>query len=149
MNVHFYVCTGTSSDFFGLFNFLVHLPPSYPRSMKHILLLFVLCIACTATAYSQATTSRTTIESAQDALAQCVYLDSDEKICFLDLEKVPLNLRQAVLINQAGEEVLLKGLNNVPVNSIVELDYSALPAGAYVLELRSYRGIAHKSLQLK
>ncbi|MDX1409334.1 MAG: hypothetical protein R3330_14405, partial [Saprospiraceae bacterium] len=70
------------------------------------------------------------------------------KICFLDLEKIPVNLKQAVLINASGDEVVNKPLEELPVNSIVELDYRHLPSGSYILELRSYRGTTHKALRL-
>lgn len=75
-------------------------------------------------------------------------MDSDQKICYLDLEKIPQNLRQAVLIDAHGDEVLTKSLADIPVNSIVELDYHHLPPGAYLLELRSYTSKSHKALRL-
>lgn len=117
--------------------------------MKQFLLSLIIIMACGLTLSAQSDWQKTTIKSSSDDIADCVYLDTDEKVCFLDLEKVPVNLKKAVLINSSGDEVLRKGLDNVPVNSIVELDYSKLPAGAYILELRSYRTTAHKTLQLK
>lgn len=83
-----------------------------------------------------------------EVTGDCVYLDSEQKVCYVDLEMVRMNLKQAVLINKRGDEVVVKDLMNTPVNSIVELDYSHLPAGSYLLELRSYTGTAHKTVRL-
>lgn len=113
------------------------------------LLLFAgIMTPLSAQTFIQDDTETTTVETLHADHADFVYLDTDEKICFVDLEKVNVNLKQAVLINAAGDEVISKQLQGLPVNSIVELDYSKLPSGAYVLELRSYRGTTHQALRL-
>jgi hypothetical protein len=84
----------------------------------------------------------------QEISGECIFMDSDQKICYVDLEKIPHNLRQAVLIDAHGDEVLSKNLVNMRVNSIVELDYRHLPSGSYLLELRSYTGKSHKAIRL-
>lgn len=83
-----------------------------------------------------------------NAIDRSVYMDEEEKICFIDLEKIPVNLKQAAIINNHGDEVVVKSLTDEPVDTIVELDYSKLPRGGYILELRSYRGTTSKAIQL-
>ena len=77
-----------------------------------------------------------------------IYMDEEERICYVDLEKVPFVLTQAVIINKEGNEVLTKSLKEEKVDTIVELEYGELPSGAYMLELRSYNGKAVKALHL-
>ena len=86
--------------------------------------------------------------NSDNSLDESVFMDVDSKTCYVDLERLPVNYRQAALINGDGDEVIVKPLNDVPVNSIVELDYSELPSGDYLLELRSYTGASHMSLRL-
>ena len=76
------------------------------------------------------------------------FLDDEEKICFIDLERIPVNLKQAAIINKQGDEVVVKSLTDEKVDTIIELDYSELPGGSYVLELRSYTGTTAKAIQL-
>jgi hypothetical protein len=86
--------------------------------------------------------------SSTEMIDQSVFMDTDEKICYVDLEKVPVILKQAALINDHGDEVVVMSLIDQPVDTIIELDYSELPAGTYVLELSSYTGKTLKALQL-
>ena len=72
------------------------------------------------------------------------FMDEEEKICYIDLERIPVNLKQAALINKQGDAVVVKSLTDEKVDTIVELDYSELPGGSYVLELRSYTGVTAK-----
>ena len=76
------------------------------------------------------------------------FLDDEEKICFIDLERIPVNLKQAAIINKEGDEVVVKSLADERVDTIIGLDYSELPGGSYVLELRSYTGTTAKAIQL-
>ena len=76
------------------------------------------------------------------------FMDEEEKVCYIDLEKISVNLKQAALINKEGDEVVVKSLSDERVDKIVELDYSELPGGSYVLELRSYTSTTAKAIQL-
>ncbi len=86
--------------------------------------------------------------SAESSIDNSIFMDEDERICYVDLEQVPFVLTQAVIINKDGDEVLRKSLKEEKVDTIVELSYGELPAGAYLLELRSYNNKAVKALQL-
>ena len=99
-------------------------------------------------ATQEETVETTRISLSDKAIDSSVFMDAEAKTCYVDLERLPMNLKQAVLINNEGQEVLVMSLTDVPVDSIVELDYSELPSGSYLLELRSYTSKAHKALQL-
>lgn len=86
--------------------------------------------------------------NSDEMIDHSVFMDADEKICYVDLEKVPVNLKQAAIINNHGDEVVVMSLRDEPVNKIIELDYSDLPQGSYMLELQSYTGKTLKALQL-
>ncbi len=38
-----------------------------------------------------------------DITDESVFMDKEEKICFVDLEKVPVNLKQAAILNSQGD----------------------------------------------
>ena len=116
-----------------------------------LLFLFAVCGVSAASAQSLFTTESTTQQQnsiTEGSIDHSVYMDVETKTCFVDLEQLPMNLQQAALINKDGDEVIVKQLDDVPVDSIIELDYSDLPSGDYLLELRSYTGKSHKALSL-
>ena len=84
----------------------------------------------------------------QESIDQSVFMDEEERICYVDLEKVPYVLTQAVIIDKEGTEVVSKSLSQERVDTIVELEYGTLPSGSYILELRSHRGKTVKALHL-
>ncbi len=118
--------------------------------MKSILISFFLLFAVTVSVHAQ-------LSFADDDLVQTstsvdidnsFFMDEEEKVCYIDLERIPVNLKQAALINKEGDEVVVKSLSDERVDTIVELDYSELPGGSYVLELRSYTSTTAKAIQL-
>lgn len=118
--------------------------------MKPILISFFLFFAISVSVHAQfqfndddpvASTSSLNIDDS-------FFMDEEEKVCYIDLEKISVNLKQAALINKEGDEVVVKSLSDERVDTIVELDYSELPGGSYVLELRSYTSTTAKAIQL-
>jgi len=116
------------------------------------LVFVVLCIGLFAAAVTAQTNDlldvNPTTFSSEEMIDQSVFMDIEEKICYVDLEKIPVNLTQAAIINNHGDEVVVVSLLNEPVNSIIELDYSDLPQGSYMLELSSYTCKTLKIIQL-
>jgi len=125
--------------------------PQQTRSMKK-LVIFVLCFGISAaglTAQSnKLLAENTSALNSDEMIDQSFFMDADEKICYVDLEKVPINLTQAAIINNHGDEVVVMSLVDQPVDTIIELDYSELPQGSYMLELRSYTGKTLKAIEL-
>ncbi len=116
------------------------------------LVFVVLCTGLFAAAVTAQTNDlldvNPTTFSSEEMIDQSVFMDIEEKICYVDLEKIPVNLTQAAIINNHGDEVVVVSLLNEPVNSIIELDYSDLPQGSYMLELSSYTRKTLKIIQL-
>ncbi len=114
-----------------------------------LFIMFLLLGAIGVSAQDAFLSSNTGVTSSSEAtIDNSIFMDEDERICYVDLEKVPFVLTQAVIINKDGDEVLRKSLKEEKVDTIVELSYGELPAGAYLLELRSYNNKAVKALQL-
>ncbi|RLD18363.1 MAG: hypothetical protein DRI69_10435 [Bacteroidetes bacterium] len=119
--------------------------------MKNLLII-VLCFGFSAAGLNAQTTSNAVLStsslSSETMIDQSVFMDAEEKICYVDLEKVPMNLKQAAIINNHGDEVVVMSLHDEPVDKIIELDYSDLPQGTYMLELQSYTGKTLMAIQL-
>ncbi len=71
------------------------------------------------------------------------------KVIFLDLEKISVNVTNMTVHNEKGEVVRQESLQQLPVDSIYEVDYSALPAGNYTLEVHSYTGSLNYKFSVK
>jgi len=116
------------------------------------LVIIVLCLGLGAFGLTAQTNANlevsTSTFSSDEMMDRSVFMDAEEKICYVDLEKVPVNLTQAAIINNHGDEVVVMSLRDEPVDTIIELDYSDLPKGSYMLELRSYTGKTLKAIQL-
>lgn len=120
--------------------------------MKSIVLTAVLGIL-----FATATSAQDSVDQWSDApqpiaseetIDASLFMDEEERIFYVDLEKVPFVCSQAALINNRGDEVIVKSLDDERVDTIVELDYNSLPQGSYVLELRSYGAKVAKAVQL-
>ena len=67
------------------------------------------------------------------------------KVIYIDLEKISTNVTDMVLQSSTGAVVRQESLSQLSVDSIYEVDYSALPVGDYSIEVRSYTGsLTHK-----
>ncbi len=118
--------------------------------MKSILISFFLLFAVTVSVHAQLSfTDDDLVQTSTSVdIDNSFFMDEEEKVCYIDLERIPVNLKQAALINKEGDEVVVKSLSDERVDTIVELDYSELPGGSYVLELRSYTSTTAKAIQL-
>ena len=74
------------------------------------------------------------------------YIDEENKLYFIDFEKLSFNLSDIIVKNEAGEVIIKEDVLDLPVNTIFELDFSSHPAGSYDVELRSFTGMMRKSL---
>lgn len=116
------------------------------------LVIIILCFGLSAAGLTAQSIDNLAVStsgmSSDEMIDQSVFMDSEEKICYIDLEKIPVNLKQAAIINHHGDEVVVMSLRDEPVDKIIELDYSDLPQGSYMLELQSYTGKTLKAIQL-
>lgn len=112
------------------------------------LILLMLCIGSTIGQDTEAPEVETETSITELSVEHCVFLNTEEKMCYVDLERVPMIIRQAVIVDADGNEVMNESLIENSVDSIVELNYSNLPPGAYTLELYSFQNKLVKELQL-
>lgn len=125
--------------------------PQYLLSMKKlvvVILLFGIGVVNTIAQSDEASVISNAPIISDEMIDRSVFMDTEERICYVDLEQVHVNLKQAAIINNHGDEVLVMSLIDQPVDTIIELDYSDLPHGTYMLELRSYTGKTLKAIQL-
>ena len=76
------------------------------------------------------------------------FVDEENKLYFIDFEKLSFNLSEIVVKNAEGEVIIKEDVLDLPVNTIFELDFSTHPVGAYEVELRSFTGIMKKTVSI-
>ncbi len=74
------------------------------------------------------------------------YLDSQNKVYYIDFETISVNLSDVKVLDERGDTVLKDELWNLPVNTIYELNMADLQPGKYKVELRSYTGLITKNV---
>lgn len=78
------------------------------------------------------------------------YEDEENKLYLIDLETIPHNIQDIVVLNSYNKEIIWEeSVFDLPVNSIYELDYSKYPKGKYQIELRSISGILKKEIEIE
>jgi TRAP-type mannitol/chloroaromatic compound transport system permease large subunit len=77
------------------------------------------------------------------------YKDEENKICYVDFEKIDFNLSEIIVKNEDGEILLRDDVLDLPVNTIYEIDLSEYGAGEYQIELRSFTEIIRKEVNMK
>ncbi len=77
------------------------------------------------------------------------FVDEENKLYYVDFEKLSFNLSDIVVKDESGEIIMKEDVLDLPVNTIFELDFSDFPAGDYLVELRSFTGMLQKTVSLK
>ncbi len=75
--------------------------------------------------------------------------DEDTNLFFIDFETVDVNLSDLKVINQAGDVIITEKLQNLPVNTIFELDLSPYPSGIYLVEIRTFTNTITKEITVR
>lgn len=76
------------------------------------------------------------------------YSDDENKVYYVDFEKLSFNLSEIVVKNAEGAIVMREDVLELPVNTIFELDFSEFNSGKYLIELRSFKGMLKKEISL-
>lgn len=76
------------------------------------------------------------------------YLDTENKIYYIDFEAINVNLNDIKVINEVGDVVLNDNLWNLPVNTIYELNMKNFKPGNYKVQLRTYTGLIQKEISV-
>lgn len=77
------------------------------------------------------------------------YADDDNRIFYVDFEKINVNLSDVIIKNKNGEIVFKDDVMELPVNAIYELNFEEYGVGDYTVELRSFTKIIRKDISIK
>ena len=78
------------------------------------------------------------------------YTDSENKVLYIDFERLVGNVQTITLLNQKGEVIFQDTqTQRLAVNTIYEIDYSTYPKGEYVLEVSTYTEKMKQSIKLQ
>jgi Domain of unknown function (DUF3244) len=77
------------------------------------------------------------------------YTDRDNRILFIDFEKITCNLT-GIVVKDKDNKVIFKddALWQLPVNTIYEVDFSKFATGDYNVELKSFATVIKKSVSI-
>lgn len=127
----------------------------YEMNHLKLLLLAVFTIA-SSTLISAQSNSPSGILVSNDVSAKQInndswsyFSDEESKTFYIDFETINFNIKTVSLKDQFGKVVFNDQVSDLPVNTIYELDCSAIPSGQYSLEIHSYTGIKSKNVVLK
>ena len=118
-------------------------------------LLFCLGICSSTYAQSTADLGRSFMPAEDTELKEIkdenwsLYADEENRIYYIDFEKLTFNLSDIIVKNDDGEVIFKEDVFDLPVNTIYELDYADFKSGEYQLELRSFTGIIRKTISIK
>ncbi len=121
------------------------------QRFAQIITVFALTFLTTAlSAQSSASTNNSVLDldlvSLNSSENWSFFVDEENKLYFIDFEKLSFNLSEIVVKNADNEVILKEDVLDLPVNTIFELDFSAYPPGSYNVELRSFTGMMQKSV---
>ena len=77
------------------------------------------------------------------------YVDEENKIYFIDFEKLNVNLSTIIVKDENGKVLVNDDVVDLPVNTIYEIDFSEYGMGEYQVEIRSYTGFIRKNVSIK
>lgn len=77
------------------------------------------------------------------------YTDEENKLYFIDFEKINFNLSEIIVKNDKGDILIQDDVLDLPVNTIYEIDLSEYSAGNYHVELRSFTKVIRKQVNIK
>lgn len=80
---------------------------------------------------------------------ESIYSDAENKIYYIDFERLSINLSDIVVRRHDGEIILKEDVFELPVNTIYEIDFSQFGAGNYEIELRSFTGVIRRSVAIR
>jgi hypothetical protein len=78
------------------------------------------------------------------------YTDAENRMLYIDFEKINVNLNGVVVKNKEGKVVFKDdALWQLPVNTIYEVDFSKEPKGDYIVEVRTFTTTLRKTVTIK
>jgi hypothetical protein len=78
------------------------------------------------------------------------YTDAENRMLYIDFEKINVNLNGIVVKNKDGKVVFKDdALWELPVNTIYEVDFSKEPKGDYIVEVKTFTTTLRKTVTIK
>ena len=78
------------------------------------------------------------------------YTDAENRMLYIDFEKINVNLNGIVVKNKEGKVVFKDdALWDLPVNTIYEVDFSKEPKGDYIVEVKTFTTTLRKTVTIK
>jgi len=77
------------------------------------------------------------------------FADEEEGVFYIDFESISLNLSEIIVKDKVGATVFTQKINELPVDTIYELDYSQFNSGQYFVELHSYTDVLQSTFSVK
>jgi len=114
------------------------------------LLTFAFLLLLTANLSAQSTDSKVNLDLINlDNNNWSFYIDEENKLYYIDFEKISFNLSEIRVKDVDGEVLMKEDVLDLPVNTIYELDFSKYNAGEYEVELRSFTGVLRKKVNIQ
>ena len=80
--------------------------------------------------------------------ADALFLDAEEEIMYIDFERIKYNLKEISITGPDGKSVFQKDVAEMPVDAILEIDYSEFDKGQYLLEVKTYVQSLHQRITI-
>ncbi len=121
--------------------------------LRSIFFLFFVCFSIAAFSQhnmpqvnNQLLSSSIVAMSQFEIPADALFVDAEEQTLFIDLERIKYNVKEISLASPEGNLVFQKDVTALPVDAILEINYSQFTSGKYLLEVTTYVQRMHKSI---
>lgn len=111
--------------------------------MNRLLFCTLFCLTLSCFTYAQTSLSSSNKEEFS------FFKDETSNFYYIDFESIDVNLNEIMVKDEQGNVLLEETVNNLPVDTIYELDCSQFQNGEYIIELHSYTTILRKPFSLE
>lgn len=118
-------------------------------ALLFVFFLFAISVSAQSTASVSNSVSLELINLDENDSNWSFFADEENKLYYVDFEKLSFNLSDIVVKNSNGEVIIKEDVLDLPVNTIFELDFSEYGAGDYEVELRSFTGMLRKTISIQ
>jgi hypothetical protein len=80
--------------------------------------------------------------------ADALLIDSEEQKLFIDFERIKYNVKEITLAGPNGKQVFRADVTVMPVDAILEIDFSDFQKGQYLLEVKTYVQSLHQRITI-
>ncbi|MDZ7878163.1 MAG: hypothetical protein U5L45_10860 [Saprospiraceae bacterium] len=116
-----------------------------------VAVVFMTAISAQNPAHAQLLSLNTTeINKSDKQQDWSFYTDAENRMLYIDFEKINVNLNGIVVKNKEGKVVFKDdALWELPVNTIYEVDFSKELKGEYIVEVKTFTAIVRKTVIIK